>query len=275
MSFFGVGGSCADVCVNIKKNINIMGHQKGIIKLKGRVGDLAFYKTRNLGFQARSKDGIEGERILKDASYSRTRENMSEFARAMKAGKFFRSVFRSITVNTSDSGMSNRLGKLMTNVVKNDLVNDRGERVVTPAALELLAPFEFNEKAPVSSTLHLPYHGDIIRATGKLFVHIDTFVPRDSISAPTGTTHFKFTAAAAMIDFDQEVSEFMVNMGEMIAYDRSVIQYQAMECMLTPALAQPLFLLIGISFYQEVNGKYYPLSNGANNGLCLINVLGV
>jgi hypothetical protein len=37
----------------------------------------------------------------------------------------------------------------------------------------------------------------------------------------------------------------------------------------------PLFLLLGISFYQQVNGKNYSLKNGAFNALSIVKVSGV
>ncbi len=37
----------------------------------------------------------------------------------------------------------------------------------------------------------------------------------------------------------------------------------------------PLFLALGIEFYQEVNGQMYPLKNGAFNPLSLVKVSGL
>ena len=37
---------------------SIMARQKGIIKLKGKIGDLSFYKTKD-GYLAREKGGID------------------------------------------------------------------------------------------------------------------------------------------------------------------------------------------------------------------------
>jgi hypothetical protein len=37
----------------------------------------------------------------------------------------------------------------------------------------------------------------------------------------------------------------------------------------------PLFLALGIEFYQQVNGQMYPLKNGAFNALSLVKVSGL
>ena len=42
----------------------------------------------------------------------------------------------------------------------------------------------------------------------------------------------------------------------------------------TPNSTKPLFLALGLEFYQEVNGSMYSLKNGAYNPLALIVVNG-
>ena len=63
-----------------------MARQKGIVKLKGTIGDITFYKTQD-GHLAREKGGVDASRIKNDPAFQRTRENGSEFGRAGKAGK--------------------------------------------------------------------------------------------------------------------------------------------------------------------------------------------
>jgi hypothetical protein len=70
-----------------------MARQKGIIKLKGTIGDITFYKTQD-GHLAREKGGIDASRIASDPAFQRTRENGSEFGRAGKAGKILRTALR-------------------------------------------------------------------------------------------------------------------------------------------------------------------------------------
>ncbi len=50
-----------------------MARQKGIIKLKGTIGDISFYKTTD-GHLAREKGGVEKDRIMNDPAFQRTRE---------------------------------------------------------------------------------------------------------------------------------------------------------------------------------------------------------
>jgi hypothetical protein len=252
-----------------------MAFQKGIIKLKGRIGDLTFYKTRNNGFQAREKTGVDANRIATDPKFQRTRENNAEFGRAVKGAKLFSTIFRDLIVSGADPTCFNRLTTSMVRVVKADSVNDRGERMVLDAETELLLPFEFNAKAQVSGTVLLQFSGNIDRATGKLKVSIPEFIPKVNIVAPEGATHFRFKAAAAMINFENELDyQFYQHDGHLMPFDNTMLQASTISCSLPPQLAKPLFLTFGIDFYQMVNGKRYPLNNGANNGLCLLQISG-
>ena len=72
-----------------------MGQQDGVIKLKGRVGELATFKGR-FGYQARTKTGMNGSRIKNDPRFQRTRENAAEFARGGVASRVLRTAFRTL-----------------------------------------------------------------------------------------------------------------------------------------------------------------------------------
>jgi hypothetical protein len=177
-----------------------MARQEGIIKLKGRIGDLTFYKTKD-GYQARQKTGVSGERIATDPRYQRTRENMAEFGRATKAAKTMRTAFKTLTSQLADKRISNRLTKRMLKVIQEDAINDRGMRMVLDAEAELLAGFEFNVNGLTSSAINTPYVTAIDRASGIASIDFASFNAMDLITSAQGASHFKLSAAAAVIDF--------------------------------------------------------------------------
>lgn len=251
-----------------------MARQEGIIKLNGRIGDLTFYKTKN-GYQARQKGGVDGERIATDPRYQRTRENGSEFGRATKAGKVLRTAFKTLTKQLADKRVSNRLMKRMLLVIQADSVNERGMRMVLDAETELLTGFEFNTNGLISSAINTPFITLIDRATGIATIDFDTFSALDLITSPEGATHFKLSAAAAVINFEDEVFELNVNESAMNPVKDVATPAITLTCNLTPVSTKPIFLLLGISFYQRVNNVDYTLSNGAFNGLALVEVSGI
>ncbi len=102
-----------------------MARQKGVLKLEGQIGDLSFYKSEG-EYLARTKGGVDGERIKKDPAFARTRENGAEFGRAGKAGKLLRSALKTPIAQSADKKVSSRLTSQMVKVIQADVTNGRG-----------------------------------------------------------------------------------------------------------------------------------------------------
>lgn len=251
-----------------------MARQKGIIKLKGTIGDITFYKTQD-GHLAREKGGIDASRIKSDPAFQRTRENGSEFGRAGKAGKILRTALRALLLNSADGRMVSRLTQRMIKVIQADLVSERGLRNVIDGEAELLNGFEFNIRGKLGTSLFAPFVGVIDRVAGDITVDLAPFIPINMIAAPSGTTHYKIISAGAEIDFEAET--FVVSNSE-----TGILPWDAVETVaisqtnpVTAASTKPLFLALGVEFYQEVNGAMYSLKNGAFNPLALVQVSGL
>ena len=159
-----------------------MARQKGIIKLKGTIGDITFYKTQD-GHLAREKGGIEASRIASDPAFQRTRENGSEFGRAGKAGKLLRTALRPLLLNSADGRMVSRLTQQMVKVIQMDAVSERGLRNVIDGEIELVLGFEFNIRGKLGTSLFAPFTSAIDRVAGTLDVSIPSFVPANMIAA--------------------------------------------------------------------------------------------
>jgi hypothetical protein len=250
-----------------------MARQKGIIKLKGTIGDITFYKSKD-GYIAREKGGVDANRIATDPAFQRTRENGSEFGRAGKASKILRTALRSLLLNSADSRMVSRLTQQMVKVIQADLVSVRGLRNVIDGEAELLTGFEFNIGGKLGTSLFAPYVGTIDRASGAITVVIDPFVPINMIAAPGGSTHFKIISAGAEIDFETEAFVEAHSETAILAWDAVITDVINLENAVPPNSTKPLFLALGVEYYQQVNGQMYPLKNGAYNPLALVKVDG-
>ena len=248
-----------------------MARQKGIIKLKGTIGDITFYKTQD-GHLAREKGGIDASRIKSDPAFQRTRENGSEFGRAGKAGKVLRTALRALLLNSADGRMVSRLTQQMVKVIQADLVSERGLRNVIDGEAELLIGFEFNIRGKLGTSLFAPLVGGINRADGKITVDIDSFIPVNMIASPSGTTHFKIVSAGAEVDFEAETFVVATSETAILPWDVTPTGAISQLNLVTAASTKPLFLASGIEFYQEVNGAMYPLKNGAYNPLSIVKV---
>lgn len=251
-----------------------MARQKGIVKLDGTIGDITFYKSKD-GYLAREKGGVPAARIANDPAFQRTRENGSEFGRAGKAGKLLRNAIRGLLQNASDSRMVSRLTKEMVRVLQEDAVNPRGLRNVIDGEAELLAGFDFNINGKLGTTIYAPFTPVIDRATGSLSINIAPFVPLNMIAAPGGTTHFKIVSAGAEIDFENEVFISANSETAVLPWDANPTAVIDLVNAVTANSAHPLFLMLGIEFYQQVNAQMYPLRNGSFNALSLVAISGV
>lgn len=251
-----------------------MAQQKGIIKLGGTIGGITFYKSKD-GYLAREKGGVPADRIANDPNFQRTRENGEEFGRAGKSGKLLRNSIRGLLQNASDSKMVSRLTQSMMKVIQADATSERGKRNVIDGEAELLQGFEFNINGKLGSTLYAPYTSTIDRVTGKLTVDIPAFIPTNLIAGPTGTTHYKVISAGAEVDFENETFVVDTKDSGILPWDATPTAVINLENSVTPASTVPLFLALGIEFYQEVNGDMYPLKNGAFNALSLVKVSGM
>ena len=251
-----------------------MARQKGIIKLKGTIGDITFYKTQD-GHLAREKGGIEASRIASDPAFQRTRENGSEFGRAGKAGKLLRTALRPLLLNSADGRMVSRLTQQMVKVIQMDAVSERGLRNVIDGEIELVLGFEFNIRGKLGTSLFAPFTPAIDRVAGTLDVSIPSFVPANMIAAPSGTTHFKVISGGAEIDFTGESYVVATSETAILPWDAVATVAINQVNAVTPNSTKPLFLALGVEFYQEVNGQMYALKNGAYNPLALVQVSGL
>lgn len=249
-----------------------MARQKGILKIKGTLGGMTFYKTAADGDLVREKGGISGERIANDAAFVRTRENNSEFGAAGAAGKVFRDSFRNMMMGAADGRVTSRVTKTMMDILKLDATNPRGKRLpatglALPAGKALLKGFNFNLQAIVGAILFKPYV--LTPATG--VITITGLLPSSDIVAPTGATHFSLTGAYGNVNFATGVVDVklsnVVNTAMTAAVGNIVLTPTAV-----PVGTGIKFYLLKIEFFQLVNGIQYSLRNGSYNALAVIEV---
>ena len=248
-----------------------MVRQTGIIKLKGTIGDISFYKSGD-GHLARTKGGVDGNRIANDPAFQRTRENGSEFGRAGKGGKLIRNAIRVLLQNAKDKRVVSRLTKTLVAITKTDTVNERGLRTIQDGDMTTLNGFEFNLNGKLGSTLFTPFTTDIDRVTGDVDLSLAPFAPKVRIAAPGGTTHFKVVMGASELDFANETSTFESTETVILPYNEQNTAAIDLTVTLTENSVLPILQVIGIEFYQEVNGQMYSLKNGTYNALSVAQV---
>ena len=248
-----------------------MAKQDGIIKLTGTINDIAFYKTAD-GHLARSKGGIDRNKILHSPAFARTRENNAEFGRAGKGGKLIRSALRSLMQNAKDRRVVSRLTTVLLAIIKTDPVSKRGQRTLDKGSLMLLEGFDFNINGKLDTTFFGLFTSAFDRVTGEATIAIDAFNATERIVAPSGTTHYKLAMGAAELNFVNKA--FVYNEMDLgiQPYDSFPILATTLTASVTPNSTLPVLTVMGIDFYQEVNGDFYSLNNGAFNALGVVEV---
>jgi len=249
-----------------------MAQQKSIFKLKGTIGGVSFYKSKD-GYLAREKGGVDASRIANDPGFARTRENGTEFAHSATAGKLLRDAVRVLGKDASDGRISSRLTQVMTQIKNLDSVNARGERSVaegmnTDEGKAILRGFNFNINAELGSVLSNPYQ--VNAETGE--ITIPALTPNQDVNIPDGATHIIFKSGFASVNFATGESDFTVSEPIRLATDVTA-QSLSLKPANVPAVEGTHFILLAIDFVQSVNNTDYSLNNNAFNVLTIVEVV--
>jgi hypothetical protein len=217
-----------------------------------------------------STGGLSADRIKNDPLFERTRENMAEFARAGKAAKLLRTIFRDVTINAKDKVTQARLVKVASRIITTDPVNERGQRTVNNGDLLQLQGFNFNVRAGISDSLFVRCPVSFNRASGEVTVNIPAFVPRNMVQQARGTTHFRIVAAAAAINFDTEQYEYAMQGTPDLLYNTDPTQAATLTLALPANSRDTVVAVLGIEYYQRVNTRSYALKTGEHNATSIV-----
>ncbi|MCX2680666.1 hypothetical protein OOZ15_11995 [Galbibacter sp. EGI 63066] len=248
-----------------------MAKQDGIIKLKGTMDGVTFYKTAD-GYVARKKGGIDKKRLENHPAFQRTRENNAEFARAGLGSKLIRKAILPLLKNAKDPRVNSRLTKELLAIIKTDTVNGRGLRTIADGVMEPLEGFNFNGNGKLDSALYSAYALNLDRVAGSLQLQIDAFTANEYIIAPSGTMHFEIVLGMAELDFNGNAFVFNSNKTAITPWGAQEVPAIDMSANVTADSTLPLLQVMGVNFYQEVNGQMYPLRNGSFNALAVVGI---
>ena len=248
-----------------------MARQESLILFTGTLGNVIFYKTID-GYLARKKGGIAAHRIHTERAFARTRENNAEFSRAAQASKLIRRAFGSLIHGASDTRMTGRLNGALVKVIREDAVNNRGERNAIQGDLSLLQGFNFNKNSRLTNTFLAPFTMSIDRAAGTMTVAVSSFVPDKMINAPEGATHFRLKAGGAAIDFATHNYFLGAADSADLPLTENVQGPLQLNIQISPGTTHPLFLVFGIRFTQSVNDEQAPLKNAGFNAMAIVSV---
>ena len=260
-----------------------MGEQTGVIRLKGKVGELTFRLAADGKTIVGTNSRLNKERINTEPAFQRTRENNSEFSGSAKAASGLKIAYASLYKRFADSTAFNRWLKLMREIISKD-TGVRGERPVDVVAHKLLLQgVNFHATDKLSDVFLAPYSAVINPDRNEIVYTIPDFNTTDYLTIPEGATHIKlFGACGAMSNYiySTNISNYEPAVPEQNSIGTFVTSTEipiggmvGADTILTATLpgspvldAQVLFTgALGIEFLLESGGVFYTLAS--NNAL--------
>jgi len=244
-----------------------MAKQFGPVRISGTLGDITYSKDGSV----RMKSSIDPERMRKDRSFKRTRENWAHFREAAAAAKHIRKAFGPWISDFRDRRSYPRLLAETLKVVNSDAVNPRGQRKFSAGDISYLQGYDFNINTPFASTFVPKTDIGIDRTAGTAELKIVPFMPEKDVIAAYEATHFKVILCGVIIDWDGEVNSFEQFSAEspVTAIDEQVLPEQSLQVSFTPDSPHTIILGTGVLFYREENGTNYLLSDNSRQSMSI------
>jgi hypothetical protein len=256
-----------------------MGRQVGLIKIKGNIGGVSFYKSDGQDL-ARVANGPSKEKIQNDPNFVRTRENNSEFGGSATVAKSLRLAFASDVLTMGDNKLVSRLTALFKEICSRS-TGVRGQRPIELSANKAsLEGLEFNKNLAFGSVFNAPYTITTDPTRTQADVSTIAFNPQTYIHAPAGATHFRVSMTLSVVSdylFNTATGKYeatdaegakltKADAGLMIPINSGSPVTITLSALLpgapTIGATVSVVLGLGIDFYQQVGSIDYHLAQG-------------
>lgn len=239
---------------------------------------MSFYESKGKDL-AREKGGIDKERVMQDAAFRRTRENMAEFGGSAVVGKALRTGLAAVK-RFGNYTLVARIVKAMKGVNSNGQ-GQRGKRdFAVTASPDALLGFEFNPTTVLGSMFSAGYTLAPNAARNEVVLTVPNFDTDAFVHAPAGATHFRLVCAVATLSnyaYSNATGKYeptneaenglgAVQMSGELALGGMVgatttLTVQVPGVSTLPATVA-LVACVGIEYVQQLNNQYYLLASG-------------
>lgn len=256
-----------------------MGRQVGLIKVKGNIGGISFYKSNGEDL-ARVANGPSKDKIQNDDNFIRTRENNNEFGGSASIAKTLRLAFATSVQSMADKRFTSRLTALFKDILSRS-TGTRGQRpIVVSTNRTLLENLEFNKKLSFASVFNAPFTFTNNAGRTQGTITIAAFAPQSFVNAPAGATHFRLIAALGVVSdftFNTTTGKFeptdptlstlgAVTYGAVTALNSAApVNFSLVANLPGAPVMTPtsnVLQCLGIEFYQRVGTVDYLLAQG-------------
>lgn len=245
----------------------------GNMMIKGRLGDLVFYVKRGK-CEVMKLTSLTRERVKTSKEFVRTRENASEFGRAMAYGKKLRSSIGALLVGSVDLEKVRELAVLFLRNLQSDTINDRGARNLNyDTFVTQFQGFNFNHRANWDTITNVPLELYNDRATGVYEFEFGQHNSRTDIIAPAGTTHYQFICGVSCHRPNHRAWKGYWEYGNERKWNNVVVPPSSIIVQgKQNDDSKVQVFAVGVQFLQLVNGKMYLLADGKGNATMITNI---
>jgi hypothetical protein len=257
-----------------------MAKQSGVLRYKGNLGGISHYRMKGVTDDlAKIANGPSKEQIANDPAFIRTRENNAEFGASAKVGKNLRVGLASVIKNFADPQVTGRITKIFKEINLKG-TGSRGKRNIKLSTnREMLENFDFNKTITFGSVFNAPFTLTPNAARNESTLVMPAFNPWDFVNAPAGATHFRILNGISVIsDFNYNNITKKYELATPTLDQKSAIVYSSYlpldlsasaTSIVTTLTGSPTMTtsvsvanVIGIEFYQFVDGQYYMFNSG-------------
>jgi hypothetical protein len=248
----------------------IMARIRSLFIIKGTLGEFNFYVDDGINVARRAGGGFNRKDIKTKPEMVRVRENNGEFGHSSKVKSVFMRALRPYFVGIRGRGIHNEMVSMFTQVKNQDVISKRGERHVeaglaSTEGLGVLSSYAYPKAYSLYGVLGCAFTIDWTQ----LQCTFPDFNPEVTVF-PKSATHVGLQFGVVFMDFVQLE-------GQLFAAEEYFIPREASPQSLTLALPSPVdgkgrrVAILGVRFYQEVNGGYHLLEAGRGTAVVGVN----
>lgn len=248
-----------------------MAKYKSLFTIIGTIWGINFYELLGKPVSRKAGGGFTREAIKTKASMVRVRENNSEFGHCSRLNKVFRQALRPFYVQHKFPLFHSRLMTLFTGLKALDPVNGRGQRLVY-RGLELdegkrsLVRFTYTPDCKPKNVLPFDFEMDWDTYT----LTIPKFQMKQ-VSFISGATHIALQFG--VLDFNFKTLDYKLHLADSLVLAKDFagdsLSFALAE---TPAGLGLELGVIGIRYYQDIDGELYLLKAKEGVGISVLSV---
>ncbi|WP_179320525.1 hypothetical protein [Winogradskyella helgolandensis] len=249
-----------------------MAQQTGIIPLVGTLNGINFYYLNGKPIARKAGGGFTKKAIKTKDSMQRVRENANEFGHCSAVNKAFRSALAPFYKGHRFTHFHSRLMGLFTRIKVLDTTHKRGERFVADGigqahGLPLLQQFNYTPACDVRQVL--PFEFRVSETDLALSITDFDIAQVDFVE---GATHMALTYG--VLDFDFDSLNYALHLAPPLVLNRSYVgSTVTLEPDTLPSGVGTALCVLGVRFYQEVDGALYVLNAKDSVGIAILKCL--